>query len=76
MVERISDESSDETSDETSYGLTYPGQVVRLGLGDVAGACALRVCEVCGRELEVSHRLELPQAPDASIDHALLGLKP
>ena len=62
--------------DETSYGLTYPGQVVRLGLGDVAGAEALRVCEVCGRELEVSHRLELPEAPDASIDRALLGSQP
>jgi ThiF family len=66
----------DETSDETSYGLTYPGQVVRLGLGDVAGVEALRVCEVCGRELEVSHRLALPEAPNApdeSIDRALLG---
>jgi hypothetical protein len=63
----------EQIGDEMSYGLTFPGQVVRLGLGDVAGAAALRVCEVCGRELEVSHRLKLPEASGASIDRALLG---
>jgi len=66
VVEQIDD-------DETAYGLTYPGQVVRLGLGDVAGVGASRVCEVCGRALEVTHRLVLPEAPNESIDRALLG---
>ena len=63
-----------ETRDgEPVYGMTYPGQVVRLGLGDVVGAETERVCDVCGRELEVTHRVELPQACDADVDTALLA---
>ena len=57
---------------EPAYGLTYPGQVVRLGLEDVMGSGASRTCGVCGRRLEVQHRLELPTAPQAEIDRGLL----
>jgi hypothetical protein len=63
-----------ETRDgEPVYGMTFAGQVVRLGLGDLVGAEAQRVCGVCGRELEVTHRVELPRAADADVDAALLG---
>ena len=58
--------------DQPAYGLTYPGQVVRLGLDDVVGTGASRTCSVCGRRLEVVHRLELPEADGADIDRALM----
>jgi hypothetical protein len=58
---------------EPAYGLTYPGQVVRLGLGDVIGAEHQRTCQVCGRRLRVDHPLELPQVPGEDADRALLG---
>jgi len=57
---------------QPAYGLTYPGQVVRLGLDDVIGTGRSRTCEVCGRRLEVVHRVELPEADGEDIDLGLL----
>jgi hypothetical protein len=69
VVERLGDDDG-----TTAYGLTFPGQVVRLGLEDVAGAGSERVCDLCGRRMEVVHRHELPApADDAELDRALLG---
>jgi hypothetical protein len=59
--------------DGPAYGLTHAGQVVRLGLEDLAGAASSRRCEACGRDLEVIHRVELPGAPAAAVDRALLA---
>jgi hypothetical protein len=56
-----------------AYGLSYPGQVVRLGLEDVVGVEEERRCEVCGRRLRSAHRLELPLVSDDEIDLALAG---
>ena len=58
-------------SGEASYGLSYAGQVVRLGLEDVAGTAAEHICPVCGRHLEVRHRLKLPEVDAAAVDEAL-----
>ncbi|MBI4864309.1 MAG: ThiF family adenylyltransferase [Candidatus Riflebacteria bacterium] len=62
----------DRGEGETAYGLTYPGQVVRLGVGDIAGTEDRQVCSACGLSLEVSHRYELPGTDDAAVDAALL----
>jgi hypothetical protein len=45
-----------------AYGLTRPGQVVRLGREDLAACEAEIVCRVCGRRHEVAHRLTLGDA--------------
>lgn len=58
---------------QPAYGLTYPGQVVRLGLPDLVGVEARRVCPVCGRELQIGQRIELPVASPEEIDRALLA---
>ncbi|MBN2361998.1 MAG: ThiF family adenylyltransferase [Deltaproteobacteria bacterium] len=57
---------------ETAYGITFPGQVIRLGLDDVVGAGEQLVCSGCGRQLDVKHRLELPAANDDIVDLALM----
>ena len=62
----------EQVDGQPAYGLTYPGQVVRLGLEDVAGAGHDRTCEVCGRRLEVKHRVALPTASAADVDRGLL----
>jgi len=64
VVERV--------GEEHAYGITYPGQVVRLGLENVADVERERVCPSCGRRLEVRHSLALPAADDEAIDRALL----
>lgn len=56
-----------------AYGITYPGQVIRLGLGDLAGAEDSLSCPVCHRHLQITHRLQLPTSDDTLIDHALLS---
>ncbi len=56
-----------------AYGITRPGQVVRLGLDDLTGASARRTCEVCGRALETAVPLALPACADAEVDAALLA---
>lgn len=57
---------------ETAYGITFAGQVVRLGVDDVVGSGAALTCPVCGRTLEVKHRVELPAADEDAVDLALL----
>jgi len=57
---------------ETAYGITFAGQVVRLGVDDVVGAGDSLTCRVCGRTLEVKHRVELPAANEDDVDLALL----
>jgi hypothetical protein len=59
---------------EPAYGITFPGQVVRLGLEDLVGAERQRRCRVCGRELRTAHRLELPVGDDDLVDRALAAL--
>lgn len=56
-----------------AYGMTTPGQVVRLGLADVAGAEQQVTCGVCGRRLQVVHRADLPAGDDAEADRWWLG---
>jgi hypothetical protein len=64
----------EQHADGTSaYGMNYAGQVVRLGLEDVAGVEEEQRCGVCGRRLQVAQRVELPAADDAQIDDALLA---
>ena len=63
---------TEEQDGQPAYGLTYPGQVVRLGLDDVVGTGHSRTCDICGRRLEVKHRIELPRADGAQIDGGLL----
>ena len=46
-----------------AYGLTQPGQVIRLGLEDIASREEITHCDTCGRKLVTMHRLESP--PDA-----------
>jgi hypothetical protein len=56
-----------------AYGMTHAGQVVRLGLSDVAGAEERITCESCGRRMDVVHRTELPEGDEAAVDLGLLG---
>ena len=63
----------DDRGGELAYGIATPGQVLRLGLEDIAGASASRTCESCGREVHVTHRVQIPQATDADVDAALVG---
>ncbi|MBN2499022.1 MAG: ThiF family adenylyltransferase [Deltaproteobacteria bacterium] len=56
-----------------AYGLRYTGQVVRLGVEDLAGSEEQTRCAVCGRSLDIRHRLDLPETPDAEVDLALLA---
>jgi len=53
-----------------AYGLSYPGQVVRLGL---IGAEDRYRCPTCGRELSIDTRIDLPAAAGAEVDRGLLG---
>lgn len=57
---------------DTAYGLTYAGQVVRLGLDDIAGAEDYLVCPSCGRSLRVVHSTRLPGVDPADADAAWL----
>jgi hypothetical protein len=57
---------------ETAYGLTYAGQVVRLGLEDIAGAEDHLLCPDCGRSLRVVHSTRLPGVELADADAAWL----
>lgn len=43
-----------------AYGITEPGQVIRLGLDDITGTSDQVRCDVCGRTLDVALRTELP----------------
>jgi ThiF family len=54
-----------------AYGITSPGQVVRLGLDDIAGTTDHIRCDVCRREMIVTLRDELP-AIDDDADAALI----
>jgi hypothetical protein len=58
---------------ETAYGLTYPGQVVRLGVGDIAGAGDHADCSVCHLRLPVTHDLGLEDVAASDADSALLS---
>jgi hypothetical protein len=55
-----------------AYGIRTPGQVIRLGVDDLAGADDT-TCMTCGRTLHVTLRDELPAIPDAA-DAALLSV--
>lgn len=54
-----------------AYGITAPGQILRLGLEDVTGATDRIRCDVCHRVMAVVLRDELP-AIDDSADAALM----
>jgi hypothetical protein len=56
-----------------AYGLATAGQVIRLGLADVAGAEAQLECQVCGRKMDVVHRADFPECSGADVDLWLLG---
>lgn len=56
----------------SAYGITQPGQVVRLGLPDVVGSGCEHTCRVCGRTLTVVHSDALPVAQDSDVDAALV----
>jgi hypothetical protein len=56
-----------------AYGITYPGQVIRLGLGDVTGVEERVTCERCGRQMRVAHRVELPRCDEDEADRAMLA---
>ena len=45
---------------------------IRLGLDDIMGAGEQQTCSACGRSLDVTFRIDAPQASDADIDTALL----
>ena len=49
-----------------AYGITHPGQVLRLGLDDIAGATDQIRCAVCDRTMQVALRAELPVLDDAA----------
>jgi hypothetical protein len=55
-----------------AYGITTPGQVIRLGPEDIAGAESHLRCGVCKRRLEVALHTALPDTPDEA-DAALLA---
>jgi hypothetical protein len=57
-----------------AYGITTPGQVIRLGPEDIAGAESHLRCGVCKRRLEVALHTALPDTPDEA-DAALPGVK-
>ncbi len=55
-----------------AFGLSYTGQVIRLGRDDIVGTGRSRQCRVCGRTMRVVHRVRQPVAPDEAIARALL----
>jgi hypothetical protein len=55
------------------YGLTFAGQVVRLGLDDLVSFEEPHRCPACGRERRAGTPLRLPSAGEAEVDAALLG---
>ena len=55
-----------------SYGITHPGQVLRLGIEDIAGTSDHVRCDVCGRVMEVALRDDPMPALDDAADAALL----
>jgi hypothetical protein len=57
---------------ELAYGIRYPGQVVRLGLGDLHATDARQRCEVCGRVFPVRRREPALEASSEELDQALL----
>jgi hypothetical protein len=54
-----------------AYGITHPGQVIRLGILDIMGMSDRVRCDVCHREMEVAFRDDLPDVPDTA-DAALV----
>jgi hypothetical protein len=54
-----------------AYGIREPGQVIRLGVDDLAGASDTFTCPVCERRLEVAIRDDFPAIGDEA-DAALL----
>lgn len=49
-----------------AYGITEPGQVIRLGVDDIAGTTDHVRCDVCQRELAVALRTDLPAVDDTA----------
>ncbi len=58
---------------ELAYGIRYPGQVVRLGLGDLRSASGRACCGVCGRRFRAAPVVARPEADLEAIDRALLA---
>lgn len=55
-----------------AYGLTRPGQVVRLGLPDLTGDTDERTCGVCAAHLHVPLAQALPTLDSAAEEEAML----
>jgi hypothetical protein len=49
-----------------AYGITHAGQVLRLGLDDIAGPTDQIRCDVCARTMQVALREDLPALDDAA----------
>ncbi len=49
-----------------AYGITHPGQVLRLGRDDIAGPTDQIRCDVCRRTMQVALRDDLPPLDDAA----------
>lgn len=49
-----------------AYGITEPGQVIRLGVEDLAGTADHIRCDLCARELDVAFRTDLPVLDDTA----------
>lgn len=58
---------------EAAYGLTFPGQVVRLGLEDIVGIEEHPVCGACGRRLTARFRVDLPAVDGDDADRGMLA---
>ncbi|MBW2702866.1 MAG: ThiF family adenylyltransferase [Deltaproteobacteria bacterium] len=61
-----------------AYGLSQAGQVIRLGLEDIAGYEEVTRCNTCGRSLQIHHHIETPPSAESIFDpeqltQALLG---
>ena len=54
-----------------AYGITSPGQVIRLGLDDIIGTTDHVRCDVCQREMRVHVREDQPVALDDDAELAL-----
>lgn len=58
-----------------SFGILEPGQVVRLGLGDLRAAGSRSRCEVCGRAFRSAPREPAPEAEEGDLERALLAAR-
>lgn len=57
---------------ETAYGISSPGQVIRLGLNDLKGVREER-CVCCSRILTPTYRVPVPQVEVSETDIGLLN---